>query len=139
MQADVDTASDMQGGMWMYDIAQDVTPDASAGGIPKAAGFQINRVYGRQFRKLLAHTDAVFLPELEKQLARCIPGLGHTCMVASSRGSLSSDACLSAMNPPQTWLTKKISMVTVQPVNEDGIAVLACPIKEGHRTFALSN
>ena len=33
----------------------------------KAAGFQMNRVYGRQFRKLLAHIDAVFLPELEKQ------------------------------------------------------------------------
>lgn len=27
----------------------------------------MNRVYGRQFRKLLAHIDAVFLPELEKQ------------------------------------------------------------------------
>ncbi len=33
----------------------------------KAAGFQMSRVYRRQFRKLLAHIDAVFLPQLEKQ------------------------------------------------------------------------
>ena len=33
----------------------------------KAAGFQMSCVYRRQFRKLLAHIDVVFLPELERQ------------------------------------------------------------------------
>ena len=33
----------------------------------KAAGFRMNRVYGRQFQKLLGHIDSVFLPDLEKQ------------------------------------------------------------------------
>ncbi len=33
----------------------------------KACGFQMNCVYGGQFRKLLGHIDAVFLPELERQ------------------------------------------------------------------------
>lgn len=33
----------------------------------KASGFQMNRIYGRQFKKLLGHIDAAFLPELERQ------------------------------------------------------------------------
>lgn len=33
----------------------------------KASGFQMNHVYGRQFKKLLGLIDAAFLPELERQ------------------------------------------------------------------------